>query len=44
VAMLQVLLTDAASPLYRPSEPGARAHVLRQAAAALGPAYTRRPK
>ena len=35
VAMLHALLTDAASPLYQSSEPGALASHLRAAAAAL---------
>ncbi len=37
VAMLQVLLTDGESPLYRPSESGALGSRLRAAAAALEP-------
>lgn len=37
VAMLQVLLTEGTSPLYRPSEPGALGSRLRAAAAALEP-------
>jgi hypothetical protein len=41
VAMLGVLLTDGASPLYRPSEPGQLASRLRAAAAALQPETTR---
>jgi hypothetical protein len=38
VAMLQVLLTEGESPLYRPSEAGALGSRLRAAAAALEPA------
>jgi hypothetical protein len=37
MALLLVLLTDGASPLYRPSEPGALGSRLRAAAAALEP-------
>ena len=37
VALLRVLLTDAASPLYQPSAPGELASRLRAAAAALEP-------
>ena len=37
VAMLESLLTDGASPLYRPTEPGALGSRLRAAAAALEP-------
>jgi hypothetical protein len=37
MAMLQVLLTEATSPLYRPGEPGALGSELRAAAAALRP-------
>lgn len=37
VAMLQMLLTEGSSPLYRPSEPGALGSRLRAAAAALEP-------
>jgi hypothetical protein len=37
VAILRALLTDAASPLYQPSEPGALINRLRTAAATLGP-------
>ena len=37
IAMLQALLTDGASPLYQPAEPGALASRLRAAAAALDP-------
>lgn len=37
VAMVSLLLTDATSPLYRPSAPGALASRLRAAAAALEP-------
>jgi hypothetical protein len=37
VAMLQGMLTDAASPLFQPGEPGALASQLRAAAAALDP-------
>lgn len=37
VALLQVLLTDGTSPLYRPSELGALGSQLRAAAAALDP-------
>lgn len=37
VAMLRELLTDPASPLYRPDEPGALGSRLRAAAAALEP-------
>jgi hypothetical protein len=39
VAMLQVLLTEGTSPLYRPSEPGALGSRLRAAAAALEPTH-----
>jgi hypothetical protein len=38
VALLQSLLTDGTSPLYRPGEPGALGSELRAAAAALAPA------
>lgn len=38
VAMLQLLLTECTSPLYRPSQPGALGSCLRAAAAALEPA------
>jgi hypothetical protein len=37
VALLQALLTDGASPVYRPTEPGALGSQLRAAAAALEP-------
>ena len=37
VAVLQLLLTDGGSPLYRPAEPGALASHLRAAAVALDP-------
>jgi hypothetical protein len=37
VAMLQLLLTEPASPLYLPAEPGALGSYLRAAAAALEP-------
>jgi hypothetical protein len=37
VALLEVLLTDGTSPLYRPTEPGALGSRLRAAAAALTP-------
>lgn len=37
MAMLQVLLTEGTSPLYRPCEPGALGSRLRAAAAALEP-------
>lgn len=37
VAILQLLLTDAGSPLYRPTEPGALASHLRTVAVALEP-------
>jgi hypothetical protein len=37
IAMLESLLTDGASPLYRPAEPGALGSRLRAAAAALEP-------
>jgi hypothetical protein len=37
VALLESLLTDGASPLYRPSEPGSLGSRLRAAAAALEP-------
>jgi hypothetical protein len=42
VAMLGALLTDAESPLYRPTERGELAGRLRAAAAALEPPTTRR--
>jgi hypothetical protein len=41
IAMLESLLTDGASPLYRPAEPGALGSWLRAAAAALEPLATR---
>jgi hypothetical protein len=41
IAMLESLLTDGASPLYRPIEPGALGSRLRAAAAALEPLTTR---
>ena len=37
IALLELLLTDGASPLYRPTEPGALGSRLRAAAAALEP-------
>ena len=37
IALLESLLTDGASPLYRPAEPGALGSQLRAAAAALEP-------
>ena len=37
VALLQALLTEGTSPLYRPDEPGALGSQLRAAAAALEP-------
>jgi hypothetical protein len=37
IALLESLLTDGASPLYRPTEPGALGSQLRAAAAALEP-------
>jgi hypothetical protein len=37
VALLESLLTDGASPLYRPAQPGALGSWLRAAAAALDP-------
>ncbi len=37
VAVLESLLSDGASPLYRPTEPGALGSLLRAAAAALEP-------
>jgi len=37
VTLLQALLTDGTSPLYRPSEPGGLGSQLRAAAAALEP-------
>ncbi|MBV9941479.1 MAG: hypothetical protein JO262_05045 [Solirubrobacterales bacterium] len=37
VALLELLLTDGTSPLYRPAEPGALGSQLRAAAAALEP-------
>ncbi|MBV8948788.1 MAG: hypothetical protein JO286_04375 [Solirubrobacterales bacterium] len=37
VALLESLLTDGTSPLYRPTEPGALGSQLRAAAAALEP-------
>jgi hypothetical protein len=43
VAMLESLLTDGTSPLYRPTEPGALGSQLRAAAAALEPRARRDP-
>ena len=43
VALLESLLTDGTSPLYRPAEPGALGSRLRAAAAALEPVALRDP-
>jgi hypothetical protein len=43
VALLELLLTDGASPLYLPTEPGALGSRLRAAAAALAPSATHEP-
>jgi hypothetical protein len=43
VALLESLLTDGTSPLYRPSEPGALGSRLRAAAAALEPPAQHEP-
>lgn len=43
VALLELLLSDGTGPLYRPTEPGALASLLRAAAAALEPCAPRDP-